>query len=67
MPLTPATFAAALRAGFYFCEHCGRIVLEIAALAVDPFNPGFASCPHCHKRTCVWHGPTLPPPPIQPC
>ena len=53
------TFATALRDGFWACERCGAIALEIPALAVDPLNDNLASCPRCHKRAAAWHPPTL--------
>ena len=57
MPLTLPVFQQGVRNGFWYCDHCDRIILEIPEIAWDVMNPNLASCPHCHKRTAGWHPP----------
>ena len=60
MKLAVETFSQGLRKGFWFCDRCDRVALEVPALAVDILNEQLASCPHCHKRTARWVPPVLP-------
>lgn len=56
-PISGDTFAAALRQGYWYCDRCETIHLEIPELHRDTFNDRVAHCPRCHKPTATWHPP----------